>query len=573
MVVYNSQIAKIFEKKADLLDIKGENQFRIRAYRNAAQTINRLSTRLEEMVENDEDLTQLTGIGKDLSDKIKEIVSTGKLQQLEELKKEFPSGLLEMLEIEGLGPKRVKKLYQRLNIKSIADLKKAINNKQVQNLEGFGEKTALNIIEGIKKLENRSQRTLLITAQRIIEPLIEFLNQDENINRLEIAGSYRRRQETIGDFDILASSSKGRKVIKRFVNYSGVKEVISQGETKSSINLETDTQVDLRVVKNESYGAALIYFTGSKNHNIKLRSLAINQGYKLSEYGVFKNEKKAAGKTENAVYQILGLDFIPPELRENRGEIEAAKNKNLPNLVKEKDIQGDLQMHTTYSDGKATIEEMAETARSLGRKYIAITDHSAHLGITHGLNNKELKSQIGKIEKINKKIKKIKILKSIEVDILENGNLDMKDEVLSQLDIVTASVHTKFNLTAKKQTDRIIKAMDNPYVNIIGHPTGRIIGKREPYKLEMERLLQAAKERNCILEINAHPSRLDLNDVYAKRAKEIGVKIAINTDAHSPEELDYIRFGVYQARRGWLEPNNIINCLPIDELFKTIKRK
>lgn len=573
MVVYNSQIAEIFEKKADLLDIKGDNQFRIRAYRNAAQTINRLSTRLEEMVENNEDLTQLEGIGKDLSEKIKEIVSTGKLQQLENLKKELPAGLLEILEIEGLGPKRVKKLYQQLDIKSVNELKKAINNQKVQDLEGFGEKTALNILEGIKKLENRDQRTLLVTAERIIEPLIEFLEKDENIDQLAIAGSYRRRKETIGDFDILASSPKGKTVIDRFVNYSGVKKIISQGETKSSINLETGTQVDLRVVEKESYGAALVYFTGSKNHNIKLRNLAISQGRKVSEYGIFKNDNQIAGKTEQEVYQTLGLKFIPPELRENRGEIEAAKKNKLPNLIKEEDIQGDLQMHTTYSDGKATIEEMAEAAKNLGRKYIAITDHSAHLGITQGLNNQEVEDQIKKIKQADKIIKGIKILSSIEVDILGDGKLDLDDSILSQLDIVTASVHTKFNLPADEQTNRIIKAMDNQYVNIIGHPTGRIIGQREPYKLEMERLFKAAKERKCILEINAYPNRLDINDVYAKRAKEIGVKMAINTDAHSTEDLKYMRYGVYQARRGWLEASDVINCQPLDKLLKIIDRK
>ncbi len=573
MIIHNSEIAEIFEQKANLLDIKDDNPFRIRAYRRAAQTIRNLTGRLEEMVDKEEDLTKLDGIGKDLAEKIKEIVETGKLKQLEDLKKEIPSGLLDILAIEGLGPKRVKKLYQQLNIESVEDLKKAIKSNQVENLDGFGKKTAENITRAIGQLKGKDKRKIISEVEEIIQPLINYLKKDKNTNRAVIAGSFRRRQETIGDVDILVSSPKGKQIIDRFIKYEEVSEILSQGETKSSVKLRTGMQIDLRAVEKGSFGAALIYFTGSKSHNIELRNLAIKQGYKVSEYGIYKNGQRAGGETEKEVYQILGLDYIPPELREARGEIQAAEKKRLPNLVKLEDIAGDLQMHTTGSDGKNTIEEMAKAAKKLGRQYIAITDHSAHLGITNGLNDKQLEEQIEKIDKINKKIKGIRILKSVEVDILENGSLDIKDSVLKQLDIVTASVHTKFNLPAKKQTDRIIIAMDNKQVNIIGHPTGRIINRRPPYRLEMERLFKAAKQRNCILEINAHPSRLDLNDVYAKRAKEIGVKMAINTDAHRVEELGYLRYGVDQARRGWLEAEDIINTLPVDELEKAIARK
>lgn len=573
MIVHNSQIAEIFEQKADLLDIQGANEYRIRAYRNAARTIRRLSGRLEEMVAQDKDLTELQGIGKDLAGKIEEIVKTGKLKQLEELKKNIPVGLLKMLDIEGLGPKRVKKLYQELNISSIADLQKAIETGSVQKLEGFGEKTAQNITKALKKKEDSEKRILLVEAEKLIEPLIDYLKEDKNINQVVIAGSYRRKKETIGDFDILVTSNQGKKVIERFVNYEEVVEIISQGETKSSVKLAYGMQVDLRVVKEKSFGAALVYFTGSKAHNIRLRNLAIKKGYKVSEYGVFKNDQQVAGKTEKEVYNFFNLDYIPPELRVDRGEIRAAKKGHLPNLIKLKDIKGDLQMHTTDSDGNNSILEMAKEAKKLGHEYIAITDHSAYLGITQGLNNKELKNQIEKIDKLNAELEGIKILKSIEVDILEDGSLDMKDSVLSQLDIVTASVHIKFGLSAKKQTARIIKAMDNPRVNIIGHLTGRVIGQREPYKLEMERLLIAAKKRNCVLEINAYPTRLDLNDLYAKAAREIGVKMAINTDAHSKEELSYLRYGVFQAQRGWLEASDVINTRPLEELKELIKRK
>jgi DNA polymerase (family 10) len=573
MIVHNSQIAEIFEQKADLLDIKGANEYRIRAYRNAAQTINRLPTRLDEMIKQGKDLTKLAGIGKDLANKIKEIVETGKLQQLEDLRKELPIGLLKILDIEGLGPKRVKKLYQKLNIKSIKDLKNAIKEKKVQKLEGFGEKTARNIVKALRKFEKSEKRVLLFKAERMIEPLIDYLKKDNFTNKVIVAGSFRRRKETVGDIDILVTSKKGKKVIDRFVNYEEVKNIISQGETKSSVELQSGLQVDLRVVKKNSYGAALIYFTGSKPHNIKLRNLAIDQGYKVSEYGVFKNNHQLAGKTEKEVYNFLGLDYIPPEIREDRGEILAAQQSKLPTLIKLSDLKGDLQMHTKNSDGINSLQEMVEKAKSIGHEYIAITDHSAYLGITQGLEEKDLKNQIKQIKKLNQEIEGITILASIEVDILEDGSLDMTDSALDQLDIVTASVHSKFNLSAKKQTDRIIKAMDNPNVNIIGHPTGRIIGQRDPYKIEIERLLKAAMERNCAMEINAYPTRLDLNDVYAKAAKEIGTKLAINTDAHSVEDLDYLRFGVFQARRGWIEPKDVINTRSLKDLRKLIKRK
>ncbi len=573
MIIHNSQIAEIFEEKADLLDIQGANQYRIRAYRNAARLINRLSKRVQEMIDEGQDLTKLEGIGKDLAEKIKEIVETGKLKQLEKLKSEMPPGLLEILDIEGLGPKRVKKLYQELNIESVSQLQKAIKKGKVQELEGFGQKTAENIISGIEKLKNKSNRIILMRAERLIEPLVEYLKTDENAEEVVVAGSYRRRKETVGDIDILVTSPKGKQLISRFVDYEEVDEIVSQGETKSTVRLHTGLQVDLRVVEKKSYGAALIYFTGSKNHNIRLRNLAIKSGCKVSEYGVFKNKKQVAGKTEEEVYKYFDLDFIPPEIREDRGEIPAALDNNLPNLITLEDIKGDLQMHSTGSDGNNTIEEMAQTAKNLGREYIAITDHSAYLGITQGLEEKDLENQIKEIQKLNKKLDGIKILTSIEVDVLKDGSLDMDDSILSKLDIVTASVHSKFKLPADKQTDRIIKAMDNHNVNIIGHPTGRIINRRDPYKLEIERLLKAAEERNCVMEINAHPSRLDLNDIYAKAAKDIGVKIAINTDAHRTEELKYMKYGIYQARRGWIEPSDVINTYPLYKMRELIKRK
>ncbi len=565
MPIYNSEVADKFEKVADLLDIRGANQFRIRAYRNAARKINNLSRNLYEMVKNKDDLTQMQGIGKDLAGKIKEIVETGKLEQLQELEQELPSGLPDLLNIPGLGPERVKDLYQKLGIETKEDLKKAVQQGKVRELDGFGEKTEKNILKALSK-KSQKERTKLVLAEELIQPLVSYLKSSNLINKVAVAGSYRRKKETIGDIDILVTGRKGKEIVEYFTNYEDVEDVDSKGETKSTVILRTGMQIDLRVVEDKSYGAALLYFTGSKEHNIRLRNLAIEKGLKINEYGVFKKEKQVAGETEKEIYNLLNMPYIEPEIREARGEIAAAQKRELPALIERGDLKGDLQMHTTDSDGGNSLKEMAEASAEQGYKYIAITDHSAYMGITQGLDEKGLAEQLKRLEKINSELENIEILKSMEVDILEDGSLDLPESSLKKLDLVTCSIHTKFNLSPEKQTERILKAMDNPYFNIFAHPTGRIINAREAYQYDVEKVMKKAKEKGIAMEINAHPARLDLNDIYAKMAKEIGVPITISTDAHSTEELKFMKYGVNQARRGWLEPANVLNTYPLEKL-------
>ncbi len=573
MPTYNSEIAEKFQRMADLLEIKGANRYRVRAYRRGAQTISRLSTNIEDMIKEEKDLTELPGIGEELARKIKEIIQTKTLLALEELKEEIPASLIALLDIEGLGPKRVQKLFQKLNIVSEKDLKKALKKGKVRELEGFGEKIEENIKEALKE-QTKEERMLFIVAEEIVQPLIKYLEKDKNIDRVEVAGSYRRKKETIGDFDILAISSKGEKAIDRFTQYEDVDKIISQGETRSTVKLRTGVQVDLRVVPQKSFGAALLYFTGSKEHNIALRSLAMKKGYKLNEYGLFKKKtgKRVGGKTEKEIYDILELSMIPPEIRENRGEIKAAQEKKIPQLIKLKDIKGDLHMHTTNSDGTASIKEMVEMARELGWEYIAIADHSAYLGIMQGLNEKDLKKYIKKIKEIDNEFKDISVLAGCEVDILEDGSLFFPDNILKELDIVLCAVHSHFNLKPEKQTERIIRALKNKYVNILVHPTGRKIDIRKPYDFDMEKVMKAAKENNCFLEINSQPFRLDLNQRYTKMAMDMGLKLSINTDAHNPESLRNIKYGVYQARRGWLKAGDVINTLSLNKLKEIIKK-
>ncbi|MFW6143842.1 MAG: DNA polymerase/3'-5' exonuclease PolX [Patescibacteria group bacterium] len=572
MPVYNSEVADILEEVADILDIQGANQFRIRAYRNAARKVRNLSRSLEEMVNEREDLTEIEGVGKDMAEKIEEIAKTGKLEQLEKLKQDFPEALTTLLNIEGLGPERVGDLHQKLGIETKKDLEKTLEEGKVQELHGFGEKITAKIKEALKKEPGKEKRTKLKVAEQYVEPLITYLEEDLNTEKVTIAGSYRRRKETVGDIDILATGKNGKEIINRFTEYEDITEIVSQGETKSTVKLRTGIQVDLRVVAAKSYGAALMYFTGSKTHNIKLRNLSIKGNMKLNEYGLFKGENRVAGKTEEEIYNTLKLPYIAPEIREDRGEIEAAQKKDLPNLIDLNDLRGDLQMHTTDSDGEESIETMAKKCQNLGHEYIAITDHSAYMGITQGLDEKGIKKQIEEIRKLNKKLEDIIILTSIEVDILEDGSFDLPDETLEKLDLVTCSIHSHFDLPPEKQTERIITAMGNPNFHIFGHPTGRVIGGRDGYQYDMEKVLKKAKEKNCILEINAQPDRLDLDDAYAKMAKEMGIMLSISTDAHSLEELDFLKYGVWQARRGWLEKENVLNTRPLEEVRELLRK-
>ncbi|MEA2020759.1 MAG: DNA polymerase/3'-5' exonuclease PolX [Patescibacteria group bacterium] len=573
MPVYNSEVANILEEVADILDIQGANQFRIRAYRNAARKVRNLSRSLEDMVNKGKDLTEIEGVGKDMANKLEEIARTGKLKQLEELKGEFPEALTTLLSIEGLGPERVGDLHQELGIETTKDLEKALEEGKVQELHGFGEKITAKIKKALEEGPGEEKRTKLKVAEQYVEPLVQYLKKDPNTKDVVVAGSYRRKKETVGDIDILTTGKKGEGIIHRFTEFEDIGEIVSEGETKSTVKLRTGIQVDLRVVAEESYGAALMYFTGSKAHNIKLRNLALKERLKLNEYGVFRGEESVAGETEEEIYKLFNLPYIPPEIREDRGEVEAAKEGNLPNLVKLDDIRGDLQIHTKNSDGEEPIETMVKKCKKLGYEYIAITDHSAYMGITQGLDKEGVEEQIKQIKKINKKLDGITILSSIEVDIMEDGSLDLPNNTLKKLDIVTCSIHSKFNLPPKEQTQRILNAMDNPYFHIFGHPTGRVIGGRSGYEYDMEKVFKKAKEKNCFLEINAQPDRLDLDDAYAKMAKELGVKMTISSDAHSLEELDFLKYGINQARRGWLEPHDVLNTYPLTELQNLLQKE
>jgi DNA polymerase (family 10) len=597
--VHNAEIAEIFNQIADLLEIEGANQFRVRAYRNAARTIGGLPRSVADMIEEGRDLTELPGIGEDLAGKIGEIVETGSLAQLEEIKRRTPPELADLLKISGLGPKRVQALREGLGIISREDLEKAARQGKIQQLDGFGEKIEQEILKDIERAKGEEERTLLMVAEQIAEPLVDYLREGGRVEDVIVAGSYRRRKETVGDLDILATSEEGAKAIERFVEYEDVEEVISEGKTRSTVVLRSGMQVDLRVVPRDSYGAALFYFTGSKSHNIALRNMALEQDLKINEYGVFKGEDQIAGETEEEIYGVFDLPYIPPELRENRGELEAASKGQLPQIITLEDLRGDLQSHTKDSDGNASLKEMAQAAQDRGyeyfglvqkqlrtfhrenmgknadlilNSYFAITDHSKYVAVTQGLDAEGLARQIEEIDRLNGELDGIVLLKGVEVDILEDGSLDLADDILKKLDLTICSIHSKFGLSREKQTERIIRAMDNPYFNILAHPTGRLIGERAPYDVDMERVMEAARERGCFLEINAQPKRLDLDDVYCKMAKEMGVKVSISTDAQTVNELDYLRFGVGQARRGWLEAEDVLNTRSWKELKKLLKR-
>lgn len=574
MPVHNSDIAEKFEMMADLLEIKGANQFRIRAYRDAARMINGLPKSASDMIEKGEDLTKLHGIGKDLAGKIEEIIENETFKDLEKLKKEVNPDLAKLMKIQNLGARRIKKLHDELGIVTFDDLKNACETDKIKDLEGFGEKTQKKILEKVNQIigAGEEERTQLARAERTVIPLLDHMKKLDHINSIDIAGSYRRRKETVGDVDILITCKNGKEAIDHFVEYEDVKEVVSKGETKSTIILKSGLQVDLRVVQKVSYGAALLYFTGSKAHNITLRKIGMDNDWKINEYGVFEDDKRIAGKTEKEIYDLFDMDFIPPELRENNGEVEAALNGELPELVNLEDIRGDLHCHTSETDGHSTLEEMVKAAQDKGYLYLAITDHSPNIAVTKGLNKEKLLKQMEQIDKMNGKIDRFHVLKGIEVDILEDGSLDLPDDVLEKCDVVVASVHSKMNLSRDKQTKRILKAMDNPHVNIIGHPTCRKIGEREGLDLNLEKIMEEARERGVFLEINSYPERMDLPDRYCKMAGETGVKVAISTDAHKTQDLDYVRFGLDNARRGWLKSDDIINTRNWRDLKKLLKR-
>jgi DNA polymerase (family X) len=572
MPAHNPEIAQALDDVADLLELDEANPFRIRAYRNAARVIRSLGTEIGALLKKGE-LPKLPGIGADLADKIRTLAETGRLPLLETLRKGVAPIAQELLKLPGLGPKRVKALCQELDIHTLEQFHRAVLDHRVRALPGFGAVTESRLRQALESgAAAASRRWKLALAESYVGPLVTFLRGIEGVEQTVAAGSYRRCQETVGDIDLLVIAKDAAPIVERFTHYEEATKILGAGPTKATIVLRAGLQVDLRIVPAQSYGSALLYLTGSKAHNIALRRLAQQIGLKINEYGVFRGAKRIAGATEEQVYRCVGLPYIAPELREDRGEIAAAAAGKLPKLVELADLRGDLHTHTVATDGKNTLEELAEAARARGHKYLAITDHSRHLTVAHGLDPKRLHAQIGAIDRLNGKIRGLTILKGIEVDILADGKLDLPDEVLSRLDLVIGSVHSLFTLARAKQTERILRAMENRYFSILAHPTGRLIAERAPYDVDMPRLIHAAKERGCFLELNAHPDRLDLTDVHCRIAKEAGVLVSIGSDAHRTGELTNLRFGVNQARRGWLEAADVLNTRSLAELKPLLAR-
>lgn len=565
----NLELAEIFREIAEILEIQGENPFKSRAYYRVVQVLENLPEEIDAIYKRGE-VRKIPGVGEHIAQKIEEYVRTGKLGYYEHIKKNIPAGLLNILEIPEVGPKTVRLLYEKLGIDTLAKLKKAIKEKKIRTLPGMGEKSEENIKKGLEFLSRKGKRLLLGNAHPLAMAIIETLKKLPVVERISPAGSLRRMKETIGDIDILVTSRAPEVVMKTFIGLPMVTKVLSQGETKSSVIMEEKLQVDLRVVEPDSFGAALQYFTGSKAHNIKLRELANEKGYKINEYGLFRitDNKRVAGRDEEEIYNALGLEYIPPEIREDRGEIEASQHKKLPCLVEEKDIKGDLHLHSNWSDGHDSIEAMAGAARELGYEYIGLTDHSRSLKVARGLSISEVKEQLEEVKALNRQLKGIKILAGCEADILGKGEIDYPDEILALYDFVVASIHSGFKQEKAVLTERIIKAMHHPEVNIIAHPTGRLLEKREAYALDLEAVFKEAKATDTYLELNAYPERLDLGDIYLRHMKEIGLKVVLGSDAHSAIQLKLMTYGVAMARRGWLEKDDVLNTLNAEELLK-----
>lgn len=569
----NFEIAEIFNHIAELLEIKDENPFKIRAYRRAAQSIESLTQEIGDIAARGE-LQEIPGIGKELAAKIEEMIATGRLKFYEKLKSQIPPVILDMMSIPGVGPKTSKLIYEKFRIKSIDQLERLAKDHKICKLPNFKEKTEENIISGIGLLKRSKERMSIGEALPLATEIADRLKSLPEVKRINYAGSLRRMKETIRDIDILITSVRPKPIMNVFVSLPGVQKVLAHGETKSSILLREGIQVDLRVVEPVSYGAALLYSTGSKQHNIHLRGIAKDMGHKINEYGVFdeRTGKRVAGKEEKDVYKFLKLDYVPPELREDTGEIEAAAKGRLPDLIEFKDIRGDFHVHSEWSDGAHSLEELAAAAKKKGYEYIVATDHSESLKVAGGLNKKELKEKIAEIRKLNKRLKGMTLLAGTEVDILPDGSLDIEEDMLQQLDIVVAAVHSGFKQGKERLTKRIINAMKNKYVHLIAHPTGRLMGVRDAYELDFEEVFRVARDTNTALEINAFPSRLDLNDINARRAKELGVMIALGSDTHTIDQLDDMIFGIAVARRGWLEKGDILNTFSLKGLFKKIRK-
>ena len=565
-MVRNTEVAKILYEVADLLELQGIG-FKPNAYRNAARNIESMTKELDDY-RMSSNLRDIPGVGEAIAKKVEEILATGRLRYLDELKQQLPTGLLQLIDVQEIGPKTALHLYKELKITNLQELKAAAEQHLIQSLKGFGERSEERILHGIALMEKRSGRMLLGHAYPVAEGVRQYVKDHAKLDFISLGGSLRRMKDTIGDIDILAGSNDVKMVMDAFISYPDVQEIVERGPTKAVVRLRDGTQVDLRVVEEEAYGAALQYFTGSKDHNIKLRSLAIEKGWKLNEYGLFKKDltEIVARRTEEDIYQALGLRIMPPELREDRGEIEAARNGTLPELIELQDIKGDLHVHTKASDGKATMEEYAWACRNRGYEYLGIADHSYGLRVTHGLSAKELSGNIDVAHHVSERVEGLKVLIGAEVEILEDGSLDYPNDVLRELDFVIGAVHSKFNMERDEMTKRVVAAVSNDYLTILAHPTGRRLEQREPYQIDLERVMLAAKATGVCLELNAFPERMDLNDVNCRMAKEIGVRIAISTDSHSVPQLDHMLFGVATARRGWLEKKDVLNALPLKEL-------
>jgi DNA polymerase (family 10) len=568
----NDDVARIFDEVADLLEILGENPFRVRAYRNAARTLQALGEPVASLAARDgEALAGLPGIGKDLAGKILEIVRTGDLALRRELTGKIPESLVEMMRVAGIGPKRARQFYEELKVTSLDELEEAARSGRLLDLKGMGETLQARILQGIAEHRARAGRFRLDEAEAHVRPLLEYMRRAPGLEAIEVAGSFRRRRDTVGDVDLLVAAEDGRPIADRFVSYPEIRRVLAHGDTRSSIVLRSGLQADLRVVPRASYGAALHYFTGSKAHNIAVRTLGVRRGLKINEYGVFKGGKQVAGRSEEEIYRAVGLPFIPPELREDRGELQAARARRLPDLVRLEQIRGDLQLHTDATDGASTLEEMVRACRARGYAYMAVTDHTKSLRVASGMDQAGFRRQARAIEALRRRRPGLRVYTSAEVDILPDGRLDLDDATLAALDLVMVAVHSKFNLSEARMTERVLRALRHPRVRILAHPTGRLIGRREPFPIDLARVARAAAATGVLLEINAQPERLDLNDVHVKMAREAGARFVIDTDAHRVADLDLMRFGVDQARRGWLSAAEVANTLPPEDFERLIR--
>jgi DNA polymerase (family 10) len=576
MPVHNADIARALDEIADLLEIQGANVFRVRAYRDAARTVGDLRLDIAQTLAAGEELPKLPGIGEDLERKLHDLATTGTTEILDRLHRELPPAITELLRVPALGPKRVRTLYDALGVKTLEDLRDAARAQRIRAIKGFGPKTEESIVAAVEARLTKKRRFRLSVAAQYAEPLAAYLRAVAGVREVVVAGSFRRMKDTVGDLDFLATADDPAAVIERFATYPEVSEVTASGSTRASARHACGLQVDLRVVPAESFGAAMHYFTGSKAHNIAIRRLGQEAGLKINEYGVFtavpgRRERRVGGDTEASVFAAVGLPWIPPELREDTGEIEAARHRALPALIERGDLRGDLHAHTNASDGQDSLAAMARAAKAQGLEYLAITDHSRRQAMAHGLDPQRLAKQVDAVERENATGEGAVLLKGVEVDILEDGTLDLPDSILALLDLVVAAVHTSLGLPRARQTERILRALESPFVSILAHPLSRLIDEREGYDVDMLKVVRKARERSVALELNAHPDRLDLTDVHCRMAKEEGVLVAISSDAHSTFELDGLRWGIGQARRGWLEAKDVLNAKPLAGLRAWLK--